>query len=241
MSADTDGLDAAAFAVSDLTAVKATLEGIDASALRVSKTLSGAFASAIVGGKSFNETLTIIAASLTKVFLSAGLQPLTQGLTSMLTSGLGSLVGAGGATPVAPFAEGGVVASPTFFGSGKSLGLMGERGAEPILPLAPASSFSIPSGAWSGRTPWRRRAGWGVPPRRRQCLDRHAGRRKFPAFRGADRRRARPRRRAGQSESVSAAYLCGRAAVIWSSRRRRCFFMSSRWKSSVASICASTR
>jgi phage-related minor tail protein len=136
MSADTDGLDAAAFAVSDLTAVKATLEGIDASALRVSKTLSGAFASAIVGGKSFNETLTIIAASLTKVFLSAGLQPLTQGLTSMLTSGLGSLVGAGGATPVAPFAEGGVVASPTFFGSGKSLGLMGERGAEAILPLA---------------------------------------------------------------------------------------------------------
>lgn len=137
MSTDSGGLDSAAFAVSDLTAVKATLEGIDASAGKVSKTLSGAFASAIIGGKSFNETLTMIAASLTKVFLNAGLQPLTQGLTSMLTSGLGSLVGGGGGgAPVAPFAEGGVVASPTFFGSGKSLGLMGERGAEAILPLS---------------------------------------------------------------------------------------------------------
>lgn len=137
MSTEPGGLDSAAFAASDLTTVKATLEGIDASAGKVARTLSNAFVSAIVGGKSFNETLTTIAASLTKVFLNAGLQPLTQGLTSMLTAGLGGLLGGGGgATPIAPFAEGGVVASPTFFGSGKSLGLMGERGAEAILPLS---------------------------------------------------------------------------------------------------------
>jgi phage-related minor tail protein len=37
---------------------------------------------------------------------------------------------------VTPFADGGIVARPTYFGSGSGLGLMGERGAEAILPLA---------------------------------------------------------------------------------------------------------
>ena len=37
---------------------------------------------------------------------------------------------------MAPFADGGVVASPTFFGANGSVGLMGERGAEAIMPLA---------------------------------------------------------------------------------------------------------
>jgi phage-related minor tail protein len=42
----------------------------------------------------------------------------------------------GGAGTVAPFAQGGVVASPTYFASGGAMGLMGERGAEAIMPLA---------------------------------------------------------------------------------------------------------
>lgn len=130
------GVDNAAFAAQDLADVKTTLDGIGVSADKVSKALSGAFASAIVGGKSFNETLATVAMSLTKVFLNAGLQPLTQGLTSALTSGLSGLVGGGGGATIAPFAEGGVVSSPTFFGAGKSVGLMGERGAEAILPLS---------------------------------------------------------------------------------------------------------
>lgn len=129
-------VDNAAFAAQDLAEVKTTLDGIGVSADKVSKALSGAFASAIVGGKSFNETLAMVAMSLTKVFLNAGLQPLTQGLSSALTSGLSSLVGGGGGATIAPFAEGGVVSSPTFFGAGKSVGLMGERGAEAILPLS---------------------------------------------------------------------------------------------------------
>lgn len=130
------GISDAAFAAQDLAEVKSTLDGIGTSADKVSKALSTAFASAIIGGKSFNETLTLVAASLTRVFLNAGLQPLTQGLSSMLSSGLSGLLGGGGSQLVAPFAEGGIVASPTFFGAGKSLGLMGERGAEAILPLS---------------------------------------------------------------------------------------------------------
>ena len=127
-------VDNAAFAAQDLAEVKTTLDGIGVSADKVSKALSGAFASAIVGGKSFNETLAMVAMSLTKVFLNAGLQPLTQGLSSALTSGLSSLVGGGGGATIAPFAEGGVVSSPTFFGAGKSVGLMGERGAAGLRP-----------------------------------------------------------------------------------------------------------
>jgi phage-related minor tail protein len=37
---------------------------------------------------------------------------------------------------VTPFAKGGVIATPSYFPLGTSLGLAGERGAEAILPLA---------------------------------------------------------------------------------------------------------
>ncbi len=68
-------------------------------------------------------------------------QILGQSLSGPLSSGFSSLFGGlfgsgGGAGVVAPFADGGIVASPTFFGAGGSTGLMGERGAEAILPLS---------------------------------------------------------------------------------------------------------
>ena len=40
---------------------------------------------------------------------------------------------------VTPFADGGVVRSPTFFPTGGGLGVMGEAGSEAILPLARGS------------------------------------------------------------------------------------------------------
>ena len=152
MTIDSSGADDAAFAATDLASVKSALDGIGASADKVSKALSSAFASAIVGGKSFNETLASIGLSLTKIFLNAGLQPLTQGLGAALSSGLSGVTSGGGAT-IAPFAEGGVVASPTFFGARKSLGLMGERGAEAILPLSrgPDGRLGIAAAAGGAR------------------------------------------------------------------------------------------
>src|SRR5690606_23864936 len=85
-------------------------------------------------GKSLEDVLRGLATSLAGTALSAGLQPL-QNLSSSLLSGMFA-----GIRGVMPFAKGGVVSSPTYFGMGNgSLGLTGEAGAEAILPLARGS------------------------------------------------------------------------------------------------------
>jgi len=133
------------FATQDLRQVSAALDNITLSSSKVSQSLSRTFASAIIAGKSFDQTLQSVLASLSKMALTSALQPLMQGATTglgqLVTGLLGGLTGGALATtpgmPLAqPFAEGGVVARPTFFGSNGGLGLMGERGAEAILPLA---------------------------------------------------------------------------------------------------------
>jgi phage-related minor tail protein len=123
------------FVKQDLSDIRSSLDGITVSANNVSTSLTRAFANAIVSGKSFNDTLALVATSLSKMALTSALQPISQGLTSLASSAVSGLLGSGG-TMVAPFAEGGIVASPTFFGSGGGLGLMGERGAEAIVPLS---------------------------------------------------------------------------------------------------------
>jgi phage-related minor tail protein len=125
------------FQTQDLSAMKTLLDQINVSAAGVSKSLSTAFASAATSGKSFNDVLSNILESLAKMALRAGTQALTQTLVSSLTSTLSS---SSVSTKVAArLADGGVVASPTFFGTGTSVGLMGERGAEAIMPLARGS------------------------------------------------------------------------------------------------------
>lgn len=122
-----------AFAVQDLAALRAQLDGINASAGNVSASLTKAFSSASSSGRAFNTTLQTIAASLAQMLGSVGAGFLSQGVSSIFGGLFG---GAGGGLPAAPFADGGIVASPTYFGAGGSLGLMGERGAEAIMPLA---------------------------------------------------------------------------------------------------------
>ena len=125
------------FAASDILEVRVALDQVDVSAQRMSRTLTRAFASAVVGGKSLEDTLKTVAHSLSKVALNTALQPLQKGLSSAIGSLLSPLTGQGASSvPVTAFADGGVVARPTFFGSGGGLGLMGERGAEAIMPLA---------------------------------------------------------------------------------------------------------
>jgi len=119
----------------DLDRIRIGLDGVNLSAERVSRTLVRAFASAAVSGRSFEQTLKSIAASLAQMALSAGLKPLQSGLSSLIGSMLSSIGGAAGMR-VTPFADGGVVSRPTFFAADGGLGLMGERGAEAIMPLA---------------------------------------------------------------------------------------------------------
>jgi phage-related minor tail protein len=121
-------------ATANLQATKLLLDQINVSAGNVTKTLHVGFGSAAASGRSFNDVLSTIAQSLTRMALRAGTKALAEGLVGGLS---GMFSGAfGGAGTVAPFAQGGVVASPTYFASGGAMGLMGERGAEAIMPLA---------------------------------------------------------------------------------------------------------
>lgn len=138
----------APFVASDLNAIKGALDGIDISAAKVSRSLTGAFSGAVVSGRSFEQTLQTIGSSLTRVALNAGLQPLQSGLTSLVGSMFAGVSGG----RVTPFADGGVVSRPTFFGSGGGLGVMGERGTEAILPLARDASGRLGVAA-SGQGP----------------------------------------------------------------------------------------
>ncbi|WP_159730179.1 phage tail tape measure protein [Methylosinus sp. Ce-a6] len=124
------------FQALDLRTTRSLLQDINVAASTATKTLSGGLASAAVSGKSFDATLASIARSLAKLGVSAGAHALTQGVTSGLSALISGGFGGGGGVSVAPFADGGVVASPTFFGANGAVGLMGERGAEAIMPLA---------------------------------------------------------------------------------------------------------
>jgi phage-related minor tail protein len=88
--------------------------------------LTNALRSATVDGRGLESVLRGLALRMSDIALSVGLRP----LEGLLSSGVSSLLGG-----VTPFAKGGVVASPTYFGSGGGMGLMGEAGAEAILPL----------------------------------------------------------------------------------------------------------
>lgn len=106
------------------------------------KSITTAFASGIVEGKRFEDVLRNIGTSLSQSLLKSALKPLQSAISSWLGSGINSLVGlfggakSGGGLPVLPFADGGVVAAPSYFAIGRGLGLMGERGAEAIMPLS---------------------------------------------------------------------------------------------------------
>ena len=137
-----------AFAAQDLNAIRQALDGIAISSDNVAKSLARTFASAIANGRSFNDTLSTLATSLSRVALNTGAQSLVSGATSWLGNALSGLSGS-----VAPFAEGGIVASPTMFGMGSSFGLMGERGAEAILPLSRGPNGQLGIAAQSAQAP----------------------------------------------------------------------------------------
>lgn len=123
------------FRALDLQTTRSLLQDINVVAAAATRTLSTGFATATVSGKSFDATLASIAQSMARLGAGAGAQLLTQSAVSGLGALFAGALGGGGGA-IAPFADGGVVASPTFFGAGGSVGLMGERGAEAIVPLA---------------------------------------------------------------------------------------------------------
>lgn len=108
------------------------------------RSLSTALKGAVVQGKSLDMVLRGIAERLASRAFDAALNPLTSALGSLGTGWLAGLLGFshGGvvaAGRVRPFADGGVVSSPTYFPMSGATGLMGEAGAEAIVPLSRGS------------------------------------------------------------------------------------------------------
>lgn len=135
--------------VGDLSRFSQQMAEVTRSASQFSSVLSSGMKSALVDGKTLDTVMRQMALTLSSRVVSSTLNSLTSaavnavsgqagsggsGLLSTLSSGAASLFGS-----VMPFAKGGVVASPTYFGLESGLGVAGEAGAEAILPLSRGS------------------------------------------------------------------------------------------------------
>ncbi len=134
-----------------LSASTRQLSTLRISALAAGRAITDVFAKGVIEGRRFEDVLQAMGRRLADGALKSALAPVQAGLGQLIETGARSLfqafrpAGAGDATGGAlaslfgsarPFADGGVVAQPTYFSMGRNLGLMGERGAEAILPLA---------------------------------------------------------------------------------------------------------
>ena len=117
--------------------LKGQLQDLDKLAESVGSRMVTAFASAATQGKSLSDVLKGLALSLARMALSAALKPLSSllgGLTGGLMANAAGNAFANGR--VIPFADGGIVNSPTLFAMRGGTGLMGEAGPEAVMPLA---------------------------------------------------------------------------------------------------------
>lgn len=151
--------------VADLRAMDGLTQSLSRSSESFGKSIVTAFSRGVVEGKRFEDVLRSVGKTMTGSLLKSALKPLQTGLSDLLstgvkglsglfTAGLGGLGGSAGASvPVAPFAAGGIVASPSYFPTGRGLGLMGEAGAEAIMPLSrgPDGRLGVRAAGGSGR------------------------------------------------------------------------------------------
>jgi hypothetical protein len=142
------------------------LRELRATAKSTGDAISSAFARGIVDGKRFDTVLQDLGKRLTQGLLKSALKPLELGLGEVMNIGVRSLFGQlrpidggqglasaiGSAFQPQAFAQGGVINEPSFFGVGRNLGLMGERGAEAIMPLArgPDGRLGVSAGGGNG-------------------------------------------------------------------------------------------
>ncbi|MGL4439550.1 MAG: phage tail tape measure protein [Bosea sp. (in: a-proteobacteria)] len=135
------------------------LRDLNSTASTFGKSLTKAFSSGIVEGKRFEDILRSVGQRLSDTLLKAAFKPLESGVSNLLNQGFASLGGLLGGSAqslgqslgsVQAFADGGIVGQPTYFGMGRSLGLMGEAGAEAILPLARGSDGKLGVSAGGG-------------------------------------------------------------------------------------------
>ena len=97
-------------------------------------------ASAVVHGKSLSDIMKSMVLSLSQTALTAALKPLSGLIGSLFANAKGNVFAGGN---MVPFADGGIVNSPTLFAMNGGTGLMGEAGPEAIMPLARGADGSL--------------------------------------------------------------------------------------------------
>ena len=121
------------------------LDTLDRLAQSFGFSLSSALTRSAASGRSLDGVLGTIGTKLASAAARAASGPVRAGITGLVNAALGAGSGSetgfarGGvfqAGRVRPFAEGGVVAAPTYFPMQGGTGLMGEAGPEAILPLS---------------------------------------------------------------------------------------------------------
>lgn len=132
----------------ELSGMQASISLAEQEAREFSKTLStgmrGALGDVILEGAKFSDVLNTLAQTMIRSTFNQAVAPVTDALSGVISGGLGSIFGSifpsangdaftGGR--VTPFANGGVVNSPTVFPMRGGTGLMGEAGPEAIMPL----------------------------------------------------------------------------------------------------------
>jgi phage-related minor tail protein len=143
----------------DTSAMTAALDDLEKRSRSFGSALGSALKAAVVDGKSLESVFVSLGSRLAGLALDAGLKPLEDLLSKSLSNLTGSLSGLFGggsglsAPSVRPFADGGIVASPTYFPMDGNFGLMGEAGAEAILPLRRGPDGSLGVGAATGHGP----------------------------------------------------------------------------------------
>lgn len=132
---------------SDLQTMDTLTQSLNRSSENFGKSIVNAFSRGVIEGRRFEDVLRSVGRSLTDSLLKTALKPLQTGVSTLLGTGIKSLTGlltgglgalGSGVASIAPLtlAQGGIVASPTYFPTGRGLGLMGESGAEAIMPLS---------------------------------------------------------------------------------------------------------
>lgn len=103
------------------------------------------FAGAVIHGRNLSDVLKGLALSLANTALSQGLKPLGNLVGGLMNNVIGSATGnVFQAGRITPFADGGIVNSPTLFPMrGGTTGLMGEAGPEAVMPLARGSDGKL--------------------------------------------------------------------------------------------------
>jgi phage-related minor tail protein len=111
---------------------------------------------ALIRGKSFSEVIRTLGLRLSSMALNAAFKPIEQGISGLFQNMFGGMTNTGGGSLLSgavPFAKGGVIATPSYFPLGNSLGVAGERGAEAILPLARGTDGRLGVRTESSRAP----------------------------------------------------------------------------------------